>query len=102
MGMDTGKALSPNQMRDYKIETIPSEVFEVFNLLIAENLSGKTSVVNQADVEKALVERGFNKDEIFQKGWLDVEHFYKKQGWKITYDKPGYNESYKPSWVFSS
>lgn len=101
MGMDTGKALNPDEMRDYKVELIPPVVFEVFNKLIAENLSNKTSIVSQSDVEVALEGRGLYREDIFSKGWLDVEHYYEKQGWKVRYDRPGYNESYKASWTFT-
>lgn len=42
------------------------------------------------------------KDEIFDNHWLDIEDIYREQGWKVKYDKPGYNEeSFKPYFEFS-
>ena len=38
---------------------------------------------------------------LFDKYWLDVEETYRKVGWKVEYDKPGYNESYKANFTFS-
>lgn len=101
MGMDTGRALNPDELRDYKVELIPPVVFEVFNKLIAEKLVNKTSTVLQSDVVNELEGRGLNRQEIFARGWLDIEPYYEKQGWNVSYDKPGYNESYIAFWKFT-
>ena len=40
-------------------------------------------------------------DKICEEGWLDVEDVYRKAGWEVIYDAPGYNESfYEPSFEF--
>ncbi len=33
--------------------------------------------------------------------WLNVEELYRAQGWTVTYDKPGYNESYPATFTFA-
>jgi hypothetical protein len=37
---------------------------------------------------------------IFSKGYLNFEELYEAQGWKVVYDKPAYNESYKANFTF--
>ena len=37
---------------------------------------------------------------IFSNHWLDVEDIYRKQGWKVVYDSPGYDESYDAYYEF--
>ncbi len=41
------------------------------------------------------------RKQLFEKGWLDVEPIFKKAGWDVEYDKPGYNESYPATFKFS-
>lgn len=38
---------------------------------------------------------------IYKKGWLNVEEAYREKGWDVTYDKSGYNETYRALFVFS-
>lgn len=33
--------------------------------------------------------------------WVDFEDLYRKQGWKVVYDKPAYCETYKAYFVLS-
>lgn len=33
---------------------------------------------------------------------LDVEDVYRAAGWEVTYDKPGYNETYDATFTFRS
>jgi gamma-glutamylcysteine synthetase len=39
--------------------------------------------------------------EIYDKKYLDIESLYKKHGWVVVYDKPGYSETYDPYWTFT-
>lgn len=80
---------------------IPDVVFEVFNALILENLSDKSARVVQDKVVKALVQKGLKENEIYKKGWLDVEDAYRKAGWGVEYHKPSYRDSFDEFFVFS-
>jgi len=44
---------------------------------------------------------GKTRDEVFDKGWLNIEPMYRAAGWKVVYDKPAYNESYEPTFTFT-
>jgi hypothetical protein len=37
---------------------------------------------------------------MFNKHWFDIEDIYRKAGWAVEFDKPGYNESYESFFVF--
>jgi hypothetical protein len=87
-----------------KARLIPEQIVQVFNHLIAENrFSNNESTVSQdkaiARILKAMPE--VTRDQIFDNKWLDIEPLYREEGWKVFYDKPGYNETYTPSWKFS-
>ena len=48
-----------------------------------------------------VVAKALKRKEIYDKNWLDVEDVYESAGWKVEYDKPGYNENYEPTFTFS-
>ncbi|MDB5193988.1 MAG: hypothetical protein JWN50_2 [Parcubacteria group bacterium] len=95
-------AVKPAEVVNLKKSTIPAEVLEAFNSLIAENLQNGEARVVQNEVVKILVEKGLNREEIFKKGWLNVEEIYMNAGWRVGYDKPGYNESYEAFFIFKA
>ncbi|HEU5114533.1 MAG TPA: hypothetical protein VFT82_02075 [Candidatus Paceibacterota bacterium] len=93
--------LKPKDVVDKKAEDIPPEVIEAFNEMIAKEWDGGSARVVQKDVIKKIVEKGISRDEIFKNNWLDVEEIYRKNGWDVEYDKPGYCENYDAFFVFS-
>jgi hypothetical protein len=93
--------ISPKEVASRKEASIPDEVFEVFNDLISQNWDGHRATVSQDDAVRQIAKKmGVSRGEAFNKGWLDVEDSYRKKGWKVEYDKPGYNESYSAFFVF--
>jgi len=97
------KPFTPKQAEDKKIEVIPPQVIEAFEELIVENLRGGTATIKQDDVVNRIHEKmtGVKTQEMFDKGWLDVEDLFRKAGWEVEYDKPGFNESYPATFTFS-
>lgn len=93
--------IKPEEVLSLKKEGIPDEVFEVFNALIAQSFRGGQASIKLRDVVEMLEGKGLKRDEAYQKGWLDIEGLYRKAGWKVVYDSPGYNESYDAYYVFS-
>jgi hypothetical protein len=72
---------------------LPDAVFEVFNTLITERWDGACAVLMQEEVVQRIMHAlSCARGTIFMKGYLDVEHAYRKAGWDVVYDKPGYNE----------
>jgi hypothetical protein len=99
--------VTPQEALNLKKENIPDYVFTAFNELISENLSNGRAKVEQPNVVARILQKAaignieITRSEIFSKGWLDVEGIYRKAGWKVEYDKPGYNESYDAYFVFT-
>lgn len=103
------KPFSPADVKRLASDTLafPEEVIQVVNgILTEEGRSGNYIVVYQDKVldrlDQLFAEKGkmFDREEAFDRHWLDFEEVYRSQGWKVTYDKPGYCESYEPRWVF--
>lgn len=94
--------IKPNDVIDEKLKSIPPEVIESFNEIIVEKFNGTESTFKQDDVITKILNKltNINKSDIFNKHWLDVEEIYRKIGWKVEYDKPGYNESYAANFTF--
>jgi hypothetical protein len=94
-------AITPDEALGLKEKLLPPFVMRVWNKLIAENLSGKTSIVMQSDAVDALT-KFCKRDEIFEKGYLEVEAIFRKAGWKVFYDRPGFNETYDATFEFTA
>jgi hypothetical protein len=93
--------IKPSEVAFAKVNTFPDAVWDSFNELITQNYSDGSAIVEQADVVKLMVEMGLDREDINSKGWLNVEDAYEKAGWKVEYDKPGYNESYPATFTFT-
>lgn len=98
--MNRVKPIRPDEIPRHR--PIPDEVITVFNGLIAEKLRNDEAVIKQDEVVSrivALLGRGA-RAEIFDNGWLDVEHLYREAGWHVEYDRPAYNEDYPATYKF--
>ncbi len=82
--------VSPVEAAELHKIQIPEEVFSAFNSLIAEKLRSGYARVLQKDVLALLEDQGMDRNEIFEKHWLDVEDSYREAGWKVSYDRPVY------------
>jgi hypothetical protein len=98
--------ISPSEALTIFDKAIPEQVFVAFNELIRENLSrGKTQVsttFKESAVVSRIVDKGISKAEVYERGWLDVEGHYRKMGWSVEYDKPGFNEHYEANFKFTA
>jgi hypothetical protein len=96
--------ITPDQVHEVRKKTIPSFVLQAFNELIVENMQANgISKVYQEDaicrmlkIEKEIVD----SNQIFNMGWLNIECIYQDAGWKVEYDKPAYNETYRAFFTF--
>lgn len=97
------KPISPDEVIELKTSSIPDAVLEVFNGLIAKGWDGNRSTVYQDDVVASLEAQGFNRSEVYNNKWLDVEPIYEGAGWSVFYDKPvGYaGESFRAYFKFT-
>jgi hypothetical protein len=97
------KPITPAEVGKKKAESIPVEVIEVFNELITKKWDGRQSIVLQKDAVAGIVSRmGVSRDQVYLNRWLDVEGAFRQAGWRVEYDKPGFNESYDASFTFKT
>ena len=97
------EAISPNEVAAAKAKCLPEYVLRAFNDLIAERFTGGRAQIKQDEaIARIQFYSGYvlDRQEIFNKGYLNIEEVYREKGWKVDYDKPGYNESYGAFWVF--
>lgn len=102
MAKKASKPITPDEVVAVKKVMLPKKVFDAFNALIARNFYGNSAVVRQDEVVALLVANGLSRGDIFAKHWLDVEDVYRAAGWIVEYDKPGFNETYEPTFTFKS
>jgi hypothetical protein len=95
--------MRPDELPARKKQVIPEVVFRVVNDLLAENAVDRkrTITISQSEIVDRLVALGENKDEIFDKNWLDFEMAYHDVGWRVQYDGPGFNESFSAVFRFN-
>ncbi len=95
--------IRPDDIAAAKAALFPAAVFAAFNELIAEHyVDGVATFRQEAVVARILASgNGYDRDGIFARGWLNVEATYRAAGWRVEYDKPGYNETYAATFTFS-
>ena len=117
------KPITPAEAASHKAIVLPDFVIEAFNHMIALSLCNGRAEFKQKDVEKLIVDKallnyhtvpGYEPQPgektpsrasierlMINQHWLDVEDLYRSVGWRVTYDKPGYNETYDATFTFS-
>jgi hypothetical protein len=117
--------IKPEEVQEKKNETIPAPIVEVFNKLIVEKWDGRKAVIKQDEAMERVLEvmvpttnyhvekgsersrkllkdgRSKKREEIFEKKQFDIEPVFRSVGWKVTYDKPAYNETYPATFTFT-
>jgi hypothetical protein len=94
--------IRPQDVVSTKLTIFPDKVIETWNKMIATHYSGKSSHISQREIVDKLADvMNVNETEILKRGWLDIEDIYRKVGWKVDYDKPGFNETYEPTFIFT-
>ena len=105
--MTTVKPITPDEVGAKQATQTPSFVIEAFNIEIAkhyDNVSRTAKVSQTAILEQIAIQFETPEDApavdtnnlkklAFSNKWLNVEAMYEDAGWKVSYEKPGYNES---------
>lgn len=96
------KPITPQDAIAQSETNIPDFVFEGINHLIVKHIHGDDSVtLKQNDIIDELLRRSnYCRQDLFDNCWLNFESVYEKAGWEVLYDKPGYCESYEPTFTF--
>lgn len=96
--------ISPEQAAELKPTVIPPAVYEAFNhfLILRSDGGGSVRIWREELVDKVLnLMPDIRQKHGKQEDWLNVEDTYRKLGWTVTFDRPGFNEDYGASWTFS-
>jgi hypothetical protein len=94
------KPIKPDKIAEAKLQYFPEIIFETFNKLIAENYSNGSAIIYEEDIVDRLIVSGITSDEIYDRGYLNVEEVYRVEGWKVIYKKPVYDDDYAASFTF--
>lgn len=97
------KAITKDQVKDnIKCRDFPDFVIQAFNEAIQENFRGSYSTFDQNKImDKILSFRpDLNRQDVWDNKWMDVEEFYRKEGWKVTYTKGPYYDDTTPYFTF--
>ena len=102
------KPISPKEAKAKY--TVPDFVIEAVNDLIVKKIGdGKSCTLMQNEViyaiqQKAEIALGetIARRQVFDKKWLDFEPLFRRNGWSVEYDRPGYNETYEASYKFEA
>lgn len=100
----TVKPITPHEAFNDFEKSFPPFVFEAVNNCINRHCFGKKSfTIKQKAIEEEMIKlapEGTTVQDLHDKHWLDFEDAYRKAGWVVNYDKPGYNESYEAYFDF--
>lgn len=94
------KPITPEEVAELQKIPIPPEVIKTFNRLLGEKAVRGHATLYMAEIQQSLSNEGVDYGKIFRNGWDELENMYRKAGWSVRYDRPGYNESYKSFYVF--
>ena len=100
--------LTPKQVKEMHQKTIPEEIILAVNHLLVKGCSEsrirviieQNEVIEQATTTMRNNGKTVERNDFFENHWLDFEPIFRKAGWKVTFNKPGYNESYPAYWTF--
>lgn len=90
--------ITPQDVVTAKAASFPDEVIEAFNGLIAKKFSNGYANFTLSEAKSAINKLIGNR--LWDSDWLNVEEIYRNAGWDVSYDKPGYNESYEGNYTF--
>lgn len=103
------QAITPQEVMANPEKAVPEFVIEAINGLVQAKFRDGSARFTQNEAIQAITSKmpmsgldEISRRMIFQNGYLHFEAVYRKQGWKVYYDSPGYNESYEAYYVFST
>lgn len=100
------KPISPKQANvDFKSALDPLMIKAVNNLLTKDAHSNFIRIKQKdivAEYKRLHTVNGTEPLDVFKTNQLEFEDIFKEAGWKVSYDKPGWDESYDPAFDFEA
>jgi hypothetical protein len=98
------KPVTPKELKGTAGDDIPEVVIEAVNNLLKKKFRKNQSVtLRQDDIAKEIsrLNSDMTPTKVYANGWMDFEPVFERAGWTVTYDKPGYYESYPATFEFT-
>ena len=94
------KPISPKELINVDPD-IHESMIVVINKMLT-HFDGIYLVLYQEKIIEAFLklEPDISRDEIFDNGWLNFVGLYRRAGWDVAVDQPGYDESYETNYRF--
>ena len=94
--------IKPNEIIENLDKIIPQVVVQAVNELLKEQYRGKEVTIKQKDIISKIqsLDSSLTSDILINKKYLDFEKLYRDNGWVVSYDSPGFNESYEATFSF--
>jgi hypothetical protein len=96
--------ITPAQARELHGASIPDAVIKAVNeLLVARfGVSLSALVLDLGDVVTAAIaiDPSLTAEALYKNHWLDIEPTFRRAGWKVRFEKPGFNESGSQCFIF--
>ena len=93
--------LTPDEVSDSLLRSIPDGVIEAVNELLTKKLRGTNATLYQDDIKNRAIEIMGIEWKEFDNGWLDFEPLFRDAGWEVQYYKPPYYSDERPTFMFS-
>lgn len=99
--------ITPKEAKEGFSSSIPDFVIQSFNKLLTQKYSSSSITIYQDEVIEEILNntpegQSYSREQIYKNKWLDVERVFKKSGWKVDYESPGYNESGRSYFTFKA
>ena len=96
--------ISPDDISDNKEKYIHQTIIKTVNKILKERYNlGSTVDIKISEISKPFFEAHpeIDEDKAWKAKMFDIEDAYRKFGWKVSYDRPGWDESYEGFYKFS-
>jgi len=98
------QAIKPSDIMDNLNTIIDPAVIQAVNEILKEKFRGDSVTILQKEIVSRAIKINpkLTSDILYKNHHLDFEPIFRKAGWSVRYDKPGYNESYEATFEFRS
>jgi len=95
--------ITPDKIQMASRKKIPEHIIDSVSEMIAATWDGNRARFTQKDLMDLVLDKSETptRHQIFEQKLFDFEYIFRREGWVVEYDKPGYNESYDATFTFA-
>ena len=95
-------AITPKEIIDNLDEVILPVVIQAVNNLLKTKFRGKSVTIKSKEIIAEIKRLGGPSSKVlYDTNQMDFEPIFRVFGWEVSYDRPGYNESYDSYYEFT-